>query len=433
MHGLASVQIPSHLDSHERQSDPRPCWRRDARRPNRDRMPARSTHSSAAPARWPSSGNAGRLILALDATMSRQPTWDLACSLQGEMFDAVAQGRRRSACSSPISAGSANAGRRPSSRDTDALKRLMTGIDCRGGHTQIGKVLAHALAESKRGKVGALVYIGDAMEERADDLAAKAGELGLHGVPVFVFQEGRDGVAERSLQGDRAPVERRVVPLRPQFGGHAGEAAVGRRGVCVRRPQGAGGARPRRRPADDRVTARRTQMIDVVIVLRCRGCCCSSPSCAAARHPLRRRSACSGRCCSASPASRSSASARPAPAASWWRQRWPGSPRRIWRAASRSRRPPAARWCAPPRWRWNSTTRPAGWKGWCSPDDSEGKTLGKMSEAELVALYRELGGDFESRQLLETYLDGRFPVWRQRREGGRWQRAGRRARFWRHD
>jgi len=44
---------------------------------------------------------------------------------------------------------------------------------------------------------------------------------------------------------------------------------------------------------------------------------------------------------------------------------------------------------------------------------SEGKTLGKMGEAELVALYRELAGDFESRQLLEAYLDSRFPVWRQ--------------------
>src|SRR6188768_3399767 len=38
----------------------------------------------------PPSEARGRLIFALDATMSRQPTWDLACSIQGEMFEAAA-------------------------------------------------------------------------------------------------------------------------------------------------------------------------------------------------------------------------------------------------------------------------------------------------------------------------------------------------------
>ncbi|MHA6642227.1 J domain-containing protein [Mesorhizobium sp. A623] len=42
----------------------------------------------------------------------------------------------------------------------------------------------------------------------------------------------------------------------------------------------------------------------------------------------------------------------------------------------------------------------------------EGKMLGSMGLGELQQLYRELPGDPESRQLLETYLDGRFPVWR---------------------
>ena len=31
-------------------------------------------------------GQRGRLIFALDATMSRQPLWDTACSLQADMF-----------------------------------------------------------------------------------------------------------------------------------------------------------------------------------------------------------------------------------------------------------------------------------------------------------------------------------------------------------
>jgi hypothetical protein len=84
--------------------------------------------------------------------------------------------------------------------DTAGLKRLMSSIECRGGHTQIGKVLSHALKETVREKVNALVYIGDAMEEKIDDLSVKAGNLGLHGVPVFVFQEGRDPAAESAFK-----------------------------------------------------------------------------------------------------------------------------------------------------------------------------------------------------------------------------------------
>ena len=37
--------------------------------------------------------------------------------------------------------------------DTRALRDLMTGIDCRGGHTQIGKVLTHARTETGKRKV----------------------------------------------------------------------------------------------------------------------------------------------------------------------------------------------------------------------------------------------------------------------------------------
>lgn len=141
----------------------------------------------------------GRLILALDATMSRQPTWDLAIKLQGEMFDAVG----KAGTLSVQLAYFRGLGECRSSAfvvDTNALKQLMTRIDCRAGHTQIGKVLAHALKETAAAKVNALVYIGDAMEEDIDELAQKAGSLGLHGVPVFVFQEGHDPGAEKAFK-----------------------------------------------------------------------------------------------------------------------------------------------------------------------------------------------------------------------------------------
>lgn len=34
-------------------------------------------------------GDVGRLIFAMDATASREPSWDHACHLQGEMFSAT--------------------------------------------------------------------------------------------------------------------------------------------------------------------------------------------------------------------------------------------------------------------------------------------------------------------------------------------------------
>jgi hypothetical protein len=76
----------------------------------------------------------------------------------------------------------------------------MERIDCRGGHSQIGKILAHARHETEKRKVQALVFVGDAMEEPLDDLCAAAGQLGLLGVPAFVFQEGSDPVAERAFR-----------------------------------------------------------------------------------------------------------------------------------------------------------------------------------------------------------------------------------------
>lgn len=141
----------------------------------------------------------GRLILALDATMSRQPTWDMACELQAQMFDAAA-GTDRLAIQLVYFRGHGECRASRFVGDAGALKDLMLKIDCRGGNTQIGKVLSHALKATAAQKVAALVYIGDALEEAIDDLADKAGQLGLRGVPVFVFQEGSDPVAERGFR-----------------------------------------------------------------------------------------------------------------------------------------------------------------------------------------------------------------------------------------
>jgi hypothetical protein len=141
----------------------------------------------------------GRLIFAMDATMSRQPSWDAALQTQAEMFSEAGRiggldvqlvyFRGFGECRSSKWVSNA-----------DALARLMTTVECRGGNTQILKVLKHIRKEAQAGKVDAVVYVGDCMEENVDELCQLAGELGLLGVKMFMFQEGRDGVAERTFR-----------------------------------------------------------------------------------------------------------------------------------------------------------------------------------------------------------------------------------------
>jgi hypothetical protein len=144
-------------------------------------------------------GRRGRLIFALDATMSRQPTWDTACRLQADMFrEAAAIGGLDIQLVYYRGLGECRASRWLS--QAPRLGALMERIDCRGGHTQIGKVLAHTRRETQATRVQATVFVGDAMEEKLDDLCQAAGELGLLGVPVFMFQEGDDPIAERAFR-----------------------------------------------------------------------------------------------------------------------------------------------------------------------------------------------------------------------------------------
>jgi hypothetical protein len=141
----------------------------------------------------------GRLLFAMDATMSRQPTWDLALTLQGDMFHAVKEvGGLDVQLVYFRGYGECRASRWVA--DADALAKLMTTVECRGGNTQIGKVLTHARREMEKQRVHAMVYVGDCMEEDIDGLCAQAGELALLGLPVFLFQEGSDPRAETAFR-----------------------------------------------------------------------------------------------------------------------------------------------------------------------------------------------------------------------------------------
>jgi hypothetical protein len=146
----------------------------------------------------PGAGRA-RLIFAMDATASREPTWDRACQVQGQMFlETAALGgldvqlvyyRGFNECRA--------------SRWVDNpgdLVRLMTGVFCLAGQTKIGRALQHVVKETQRKRVAAVVFVGDCFEEFLDEVGQTAGQLGMLVVPVFLFQEGRNPEAERAFR-----------------------------------------------------------------------------------------------------------------------------------------------------------------------------------------------------------------------------------------
>ncbi|MDD9909864.1 MAG: VWA domain-containing protein [Ahrensia sp.] len=152
-------------------------------------------------------GGHGGLVFALDATMSRQQTWDSAQHIQAQMFKTVEKtGGLDIQLVYFRGFGECRASRWV--QNGAELATMMSKIDCRGGQTQIGKVLAHLRKEAAkrnpanadRSRVDACVYVGDAMEEDVDALCQKAGEIGLLGVPCFMFLEGRDAAAERAFR-----------------------------------------------------------------------------------------------------------------------------------------------------------------------------------------------------------------------------------------
>jgi hypothetical protein len=140
-----------------------------------------------------------RLMFAIDATASRQPTWDSACHLQREMFKATSsiatlavqlcyyRGFNEFFASRWLS-------------DGEQLGQLMGRVYCEGGHTQIARLLRHALKEQRKSKVRALVFIGDAMEENPDTLCDLAGQCGLLQLPLFLFQEGNNRQVQKTFR-----------------------------------------------------------------------------------------------------------------------------------------------------------------------------------------------------------------------------------------
>jgi hypothetical protein len=166
----------------------------------RKRLPATSGRSvdqfltEAAAVRLPASRTTHRLIFAIDATASRQPTWDLASELHAELFiEAARLGNIAIQLCYYRGIGEFVASQWATT--PAQLREQMGAVTCRGGRTQLVRLLRHALHEAVRHPLRGVIFIGDCFEEAHADAMQAAGELALRGVPVFVFQEGRNRTA----------------------------------------------------------------------------------------------------------------------------------------------------------------------------------------------------------------------------------------------
>ena len=144
-------------------------------------------------------GRRGRLLFAIDATASREPTWDMACQIQSEMFTST-DDLGGLEVQLAFYRGFGEMKVTPWLEAPDELVRRMLKVRCLAGRTQIRKLLNHTLRETERQKVDALVFVGDVVEEDIDELGHKAGQLGLVGTPVFVFHEGGEPVSRRAFE-----------------------------------------------------------------------------------------------------------------------------------------------------------------------------------------------------------------------------------------
>ncbi|MCW8915845.1 MAG: VWA domain-containing protein [Magnetovibrio sp.] len=144
-------------------------------------------------------GGGGRLLFAMDATASRDASWDMAANIQGNMFEAT-RSIGGLAVQLAFFRGFGEFKVSGWSSDPQEIHRLMSSVFCLAGQTQVDKVLKHARNEAARSGIRAVIYVGDCFEENIDVVGQVAGELGILGVPVFLFQEGDDPIAQRAFQ-----------------------------------------------------------------------------------------------------------------------------------------------------------------------------------------------------------------------------------------
>lgn len=136
----------------------------------------------------------GRLIVALDLTGSRAESLKQAQKATAAMFTAI-KAIGAVAVKLIYYRGASECKATAWQDDPAVVSRVMLGLPCVTGNTQIARVLKLALAEKEN--VSGVVFIADHSEDSADELLALAKELGKQSMPLFVFHEivDHDGYA----------------------------------------------------------------------------------------------------------------------------------------------------------------------------------------------------------------------------------------------
>lgn len=132
-----------------------------------------------------------KLLFSMDATQSREATWDIAQDLTRTMFDQMPGGLK-------IALAYHGGGRLKEvsefRTDLEYFKRKVAEVRCDAGQTALCPILEKATQENG---LSALIYIGDAYEE--GEYRTLARDLKLKKVPCFFFLEGNDPAAKRAF------------------------------------------------------------------------------------------------------------------------------------------------------------------------------------------------------------------------------------------
>ncbi len=152
-----------------------------------------------------------RLVYALDATESREASLATAAPLAAALFAAGADAIDALAVKLVYfrGGGTAYPAECKASKwlaDAAELQRLMAGIHCRAGRTQLQRVMAHTQRLAVSDEVRALVYIGDSCEEPLGVLEDKACGLAEQGVPMLLFHDRRPQEGPGAVGGSKVYV-----------------------------------------------------------------------------------------------------------------------------------------------------------------------------------------------------------------------------------